>query len=109
MCLEIRPSNSCRNRNSSINIETRNALGGPGLDPRRKQTVSSFRFPFKTALEPSQSSIEWLTVLFSGAKRPVCNIDYTPQLAPRLRMGRAISLYIVCYFMAFYRAVFTFY
>ena len=69
-------------RDSSVGIETRYGLGGPGFNPRWE---SRFSLPVQTGPEAHPATYTMGTGSFPGVKRPGRGVDHQPHLAPRLK------------------------
>jgi hypothetical protein len=69
-------------RDSSVGIATRYGLDDPGIESRWGR---DFPHPFRPALGPTQSCLQWLLGVFSGVKRSGRTVDHPPHLAPRLK------------------------
>ena len=69
-------------RDSSVGIETRHGLDGPGIEFR---WGSRFSAPVQTGPGAHPASYTTGTVSFPGVKRPGRGVDHPPHLAPRLK------------------------
>ena len=89
-------------RNSSVGVATRYGLDGPGIESRLGR---DFPHPSRPPLGPTQPPIQWVPGLSRGVKRPGCDFDHHPQLAPRLKERAELCRA----FMAFSRVNVIFY
>ena len=71
-----------RSHESSVGIATRYGMYGPGIESRWGR---DFPLPSRPALWPTQPPIQWVPGLSPGVKRPGCDTDHPPHLAPRLK------------------------
>jgi len=69
-------------RDSTVGIEIRYGLDGPGIESRWGR---DFPHPSRPALGPTQLLEIKYRISFPGVKRPGRDVDQPPHLAPRLK------------------------
>ena len=67
---------------SVVGIATRYRLKGPGIEFRWGR---DFPHPSRTALGPTQPSVQWVPVHSARVKRTGRGVDHPPHLAPKLK------------------------
>jgi hypothetical protein len=69
-------------RDSSVGIATRYGLDGTGIEPLCGR---NFPHPFRPALGPTQSPLQWVPGLFPGGESAGRGVDHPYHLAPMLK------------------------
>ena len=81
---------------SSVGIETRYSLDGPGIEFRWGR---GFPLPFRPTLDPTQPPIKWLPGLFP--KRPGHGVDHPPTSSAEVKERVDLHLYFLFWVVIF--------